>query len=77
MPWWLWSKAHHRGAWGVLLLGWSSSQSIRGLLEVTRGMRFMPVFPFAAIRQYSSLKVMLLSCIVNSSPGLRAASKST
>ena len=44
---------------------------------MTRGMRFMPVFPFAAMRQYWSLNSTLPTLMVNSSLGRRAASKST
>lgn len=70
-------REHHRGASGSLLFGWSSSHSSRGLHDMTRGMRFMPVLPFAAIRQYSSLNITLLMVMVKSSPGRRAASNRT
>ena len=73
----LWSKAHHSGASMSFLPGWSSNHSSMGLLEVTRGMCFMPVLPFAVIRQYSSLNFTLFMCMVKSSPGRSAASKST
>ena len=50
---------------------------MRGLQDVTRGICLMPVFPFAVIRQYSSLNSTLPIVMVKSSPGRRAASKST
>jgi hypothetical protein len=50
---------------------------MRGLQDVTSGMCLMPVFPFAVMRQYWSLNRMLPMVMVKSSPGRRAASKST
>jgi len=44
---------------------------------MTKGMCFMPVLPFAVMRQYSSLNIALPMCMVKSSPGRRAASKRT
>ena len=70
------AREHHSGACGFVLCGCSSNHCSRGLLEVTSGIRFMPVLPLAVIRQYSSLKISLLVRMVKSSLGRNAASKS-